>query len=169
MIGVRPYRRDAFFGGIHRLHRLHRSKKCRGGSKPALCEGRGRPPGFSFPTADSRPHRVIPPAGRPGILPGSLPRRRLSPDDVIPNGCEESRPLATTPVGRFGFSPHFHQPKRRTGVGRVNRLSLNHLSNGQVLTKPQHLIFPGRVTGRDGDHRGGGAVRPLHRKDPVCP
>ena len=63
----------------------------------------------------------------------------------------------------------FHQLKRPNGVGRLNPLAFNNLPNGRVLTKFQHCVPHGRVTGRDGDHRGGGAVRPLRQKPPVYP
>jgi len=41
----------------------------------------------------------------------------------------------------------------------MNRFYLNDLPNERVLSKPQHSVPRGRVTGRDGD-------RPRHRRKP---
>ncbi len=55
-----------------------------------------------------------------------------------------------------------HQLKHPNEVGRLNRLSFNKLPNGRMLSKLQHCVPHGSVTGRDGD-------RPLRRKNACLP
>ena len=56
----------------------------------------------------------------------------------------------------------FHKGKRPNKMNGVKRLSLKDLPNGRVLTKPQHSVPGGSLTGWDED-------RPLRRQNPVYP
>ena len=70
-----------------------------------------------------------------------------------------------------------HQLKRPNGVGRLNRLAFNHLSNGRVLTKFQHSVPQWEC---DGPGRGpalttenpclpvGAGPRPRPKNRPLC-